>query len=134
MQYNAILVDPFACNVREVVVEKSRLLADVYSLLSHETNPVDCIDFAQLSATESVAVDDSGMLKNLRRWFLFLDRGNPLAGKGLILGNTTGGATCSTKLTARAVAARVVFLESVGAGGFVRVVHRWEKPDGKSTV
>lgn len=88
----AILIDPFACKVEPVEYEADQL--NIYSLLSHASQPVDTFDCVRsdlLHSLDVIYVDDNGLLFDPQRFFVFAGHHQPLAGKGLILGTDENG-------------------------------------------
>jgi hypothetical protein len=84
----AVLIDPYAEEVRDVIYNGN------YKQI-HEHILADCFDVVRLSGYDDVYVDDEGLLKITpeTKFFMLPDYPNPLAGRGLILGNdmaTTG--------------------------------------------
>lgn len=107
----AILIDPFACTVTEVEHDASNY-QHIYTLLSHESMPVDCFTCVysdHLAEGEVIFVDDNGLLKPCDRFFVFADYHQPLAGKGLILGSDEYGDTVAATSDLEAIRARVIF-------------------------
>ena len=107
----AILIDPFACTVTEVEHDASDY-RHIYTLLSHESMPVDCFTCAysdRLQPGEAIYVDDNGLLKPCDRFFVFAGYPDPLAGKGLILGSDEDGETAAATSDLDSIRARIVF-------------------------
>ena len=95
----AILIDPFARTITEV--EHNGDYREIYKLLSHETMPVDCFDCVRLDDGDAIYVDDEGLLKPCKAFFvLHTPHGmnGPYAGKGLVLGSDDEGESASAKM------------------------------------
>ena len=74
----------------------------------------DLFATVDISPTETVFVDDEGLLKNPSHFIMFEGYPQPLAGNGLILGlNRDNGEEVSTKLTVEEVKAQVTFLSKL---------------------
>lgn len=109
----AILIDPFACTVTEVQYEGDDY-KQIYPLISHETMKVDCFTGAypaSLAGYDAVYVDDEGLFKNPQRFFLIPSNGQPLAGKGLVVGANDEGESISAETKLESLKREVVFLE-----------------------
>ena len=109
----AILIDPFACEVREV--DLTGEFEQLYKLLSHETMKVDTFTTVNLGnpGNDAIFVDDEGLLKPCERFFMWNGYPQPLAGKGLILGADDEGETISPYITVAEVRHSVTFIEVV---------------------
>lgn len=81
----AILIDPFTRTVSDV--DTSASLLDMYDLLQ-----VDIITVMRVGAGHAMILDDEGLLKDKASQAYFMLRGldQPLAGRGLILGDKYG--------------------------------------------
>lgn len=110
----AILIDPFACNVSTVLLERSNLQT-YYKALSHESMAVDCFTCAypefMAETNDAVFVDDNGLLKDCTRFFRLQGYHEPLAGKGLIVGADRAGDAVSAKIALGEIMGRVSFYE-----------------------
>jgi hypothetical protein len=107
----AILIDPIRHSVG--MVECTSHYTEIYRLLSDEANglKVDTFTSVRINDRNCLWVDDNGLLKDPRYFFIWRGYQQPLAGRGLIQGITGGGDTVSTDLKAAAVAAMVRFAE-----------------------
>lgn len=116
----AILIDPFACEVKHVDLtgnDNSDDLASYYAALSHEIHPVGCFDVARarlLKGNDAIFIDDNGLLQPRERFFIHVGYHAPLAGKGLIVGATDSGKAISAQTDIKHVRRCVVFLERIG--------------------
>jgi hypothetical protein len=105
----AILIDPFACTVTEVEHDAGNY-REIYRLISHPAHHVDLFTTActhLLPPGDAVFVDDEGLLKGATAHFTF--GGEPLAGKGLILGSDSMGETAAPRITLEQAKAMVEF-------------------------
>lgn len=98
----AILIDPFEQTIKEV--EYSGDWKQICELIGAE-----CFDTARISRTDSIFVDDCGLLNNPTHFFQHQDYHSPLAGKGLILGCDSEGESISPKTTVEEVSRKVTF-------------------------
>ncbi|WP_439398530.1 hypothetical protein ACRQ5Q_14620 [Bradyrhizobium sp. PMVTL-01] len=112
----AILIDPFACEVRELQLPYSDLRS-VYAQLSHETMPVDMAQLVVLSSADDLYVDEDGLTKGCERYFRIAGYQQALAGKGIILGHSNSEADHAAT-TRQWVEERVTFFE-VFVGGIL---------------
>lgn len=111
-----ILIDPFACEIKEVEHDASDF-KHIYSLISHESMPVDCFTIVHLEdAGDAIYVDDEGLLKSCARFFVLAGYHQPLAGKGLILGCDDEGETQSCKAKIEQVRGKIKFAERFPLG------------------
>ena len=101
----AILIDPFTRTVSDVDTDAS--LDEMYSILG-----VDLITVMRVGAGHAMILDDEGLLKDKasQAYFTLLGMGQPLAGKGLILGDNYGENRAAT-LTLDEVKEKVMWLE-----------------------
>lgn len=87
----AILIDPFACEVRELQLPYSDIRS-VHEQLSHETMPVSMAQLVHLPTGDDLYVDEEGLMKPCERFFVLAgidgDIEAHIVGKGLILGHT----------------------------------------------
>jgi hypothetical protein len=106
----AILVDPGTQTFTEV--EHTGDYKNIYTLI--EADPFDIV---RLSEANSMYVDDEGLLREPPpEWFMIVNN-QPLAGKGLILGNNAQGESISTTLTIDEAKALIGF-ERLSFDGF----------------
>lgn len=111
----AILIDPFTETISEVDYDGD--YKSIYRLLSDEKQTVDTFTVVGLSDEETLFVDDNGLLNEPTHFFIWKGYGQPLAGKGLILGVDEEGDSVATKYTLDYVKPRVLWannLELVG--------------------
>jgi hypothetical protein len=109
----AILIDPFACTITEVEYDGDDY-KQIYPLLSHESmkvNTFTCAYPSSLASHDAVYVDDEGLFKNPQRFFLIPSNGQPLAGKGLVIGADDEGESTSAETPLEALKRQVIFLE-----------------------
>jgi hypothetical protein len=126
---NVILIDPFACEVREIQIEAGNLQS-YYDALSHESMAVDIFTTAKpgiLKGLDALFVDDEGLLKNAQRWFVMPTAHQSFAGKGLIVGADSSGDSTDAATDVRLIRAITVFAEP--SGDALRVVQApWTPP------
>src|SRR5882724_4597704 len=125
----AILIDPFTCTVTEV--EHDGELQAIYDLLTHETMQVRTFEAVRpdwLAGRDVVFVDEEGLLKEPDRWFVIYGNGQPLAGKGLVIGADEDGDTTAVETKLAMVRRRVVFLELTDTGLYA-TDKPWVKPE-----
>jgi hypothetical protein len=111
----AILINPFAKTVIEIEHDGSDY-RNIYSA-------IDCACFTviRISRTEVIFVDDEGLIVDKpQAFFSFKGYPQPIAGRGLILGEDGEGECAATKLTLDEVKARVSF-PAVEVAGWTRV-------------
>jgi len=87
--YKAILIDPIAREVSEVLIPSTGTLEAIYKFL-------DCRCFtiaAHLENQDAIFVDDEGLLKDPEHFFVTTHYPQPLAGKALIMGTDDEGET-----------------------------------------
>jgi hypothetical protein len=97
-----ILIDPEAKSVE--AVESEFELVELHKLVGAET-----LDFCHpLGKTETVAVDDNGMSRELTRFFIEGYQW-PIYGRAVIFGRDAGGGTVSTHLSVEEVFDSVTF-------------------------
>lgn len=111
-----ILIDPFTETISEI--EHSQDYKEIYRVLSHEAVKVDCFSVVSLSDTESLFVDDEGLLKDPKYFFMYDGYPQPLAGKGLILGLDQEGDSISTQFTVEDIKKKVSFRNDLRVEGF----------------
>lgn len=109
----AILIDPYAGTVTEVEHDADDC-QHIYKLLSGEPHDVDTMTAAypeDLQPSDAIFVDDNGLLSRdeRRRPFLWEGYGQPLMGRGLIVGSDSNGDTIAPKITLAEAQARVKF-------------------------
>lgn len=130
----AILIDPFACTVEHVEVDKHDSRS-YYPHLSHETMPVDTFTVAYpgvLKSHDALFVDDDGLMKEAQRWFIIATGHQPFAGKGLIVGADSNGGAADAATALDMVRMSVMFgaiMEVRGTKHVVATATPWEKPD-----
>lgn len=109
----AILIDPFACEVKLVEYDGNDH-RNIYPLLSHEVHKVDTFTTAQvdtLKGNDALFVDDNGLLNGPVRWFQIGGGHQPFAGKGLIVGADEDGESASCETSVDLVRMATVFAE-----------------------
>lgn len=97
-----ILIDPFERTVTRVDVAKG--IDAIYKLI--QARPFDCV---RIDERNAIYVDDEGLYVDDQRFFQFRGYHQPLAGRGLILGNDREGESCSCTITLDDVKGRVTF-------------------------
>jgi hypothetical protein len=125
------VVDPFACTVTEA--DHTGDYRHLYTLLSHESMPVDCFTAAyprNLEGRDCVFVDDNGLLKPCDRFFTIEGYLQPLAGKGLILGADEEGDTVSPATPIETIRKRVAFL-AIDGRFLIQTSEPWAPPHPK---
>lgn len=119
----AILIDPFEKTVTEV--EHNGNYRHIYELISHETMPVETYTAVGLNdERDAVFVDDEGLLKDdppCTHFFLWKGYGQPLAGKGLILGCNDEGDSVEPTITLAQARAMVTFRDDIVLDHFWRI-------------
>jgi hypothetical protein len=89
----AILIDPKARSITET--DYNGDYKHIYKLIECEPSPFTMV---QLSARESLFLDDEGLFKGHTDFFMWKGYSHPLCGKGLILGIDYEGESVATKL------------------------------------
>lgn len=107
----AILIDPFDETVTEV--EHNGDYRHIYTLLSHPEHKVDCFTIVQITQGDAIFVDDEGLLKDPKHFFVWKGYPQPLAGKGLILGTNDEGDSVDVVTTVDEVKKRVSFRHDI---------------------
>lgn len=107
----AILIDPFNETVTEV--EHNGDYKHIYALLSHPDHPVDCFTVVRIEYDDAIFVDDEGLLKDPKHFFVLEGYDQPLAGKGLVLGTNVVGESVSPVSTLEDVRKRVSFRHDI---------------------
>jgi hypothetical protein len=87
----AYLIDPYETIVTEV--EYSGEYEDIYELIDCET--FDCVGFKGF--VDTIYIDDEGLYKEDRRFFMVDGYPNPLCGKALVLGTDKDGNSVEPK-------------------------------------
>jgi hypothetical protein len=107
----ALLIDPYQGTITEVDHDASDY-QNIYALLSTEAKPVSTFEAyyagGALPEGDAIFIDEEGRLKGPNTFFLF--DGQPLAGRGLVLGSDEKGDTQACKLTFDECAKRVEFV------------------------
>lgn len=112
----AILIDPFNETVTEV--EHNGDYRHIYELLSHPEHPVDCFTVVGIEHNDAIFVDDEGLLKDPKHFFVWEDYAQPLAGRGLVLGTNDEGDSISPKSKIEDVKKRVSFRHDIRVHDF----------------
>lgn len=100
----AILIDPFACTVTSVTLEPS--LGAYYAALG--CSMIEAATY--INGRHVLYVDEEGLFRRDQRYFLFNGVGQPLAGRGLIVGfSPASGKEKSATLSADEVRSWVTF-------------------------
>ena len=105
----AILIDPYLASVTEV--ETTATLADLYRLIG-------CDTICRLGLAPGLAIylDDNGLRDQPGALFTFLGYDQPLAGRGLVIGED-GPELCGTSVPLEAITGRVVWRPGIEATG-----------------
>lgn len=105
----AILINATKKTIEEVDVPSENTLKTWYSLIG--CNLVTCAFY--INETDSVLVDDEGLLKQPQHFFTYEGFHQPLAGSGLVVGCDEEGETTSVKTTLEEVREKVKFMDIV---------------------
>jgi hypothetical protein len=118
-----ILIDPEHRIVREVQVGK-----DYKEIYKH----IDCSCFTtiQMDSKNTLFLDDEGLLRSPRYFFILTGYHQPLAGKALLLGCTRAGDSTSASWTVKKLAAITSFTELEVEGFDTKVEENVEMPGG----
>ncbi len=98
----AILINPFDQTVTEV--DYSGDYKQIYTLIGADT-----FDCARISSGDGIFVDDNGLLTGPTHFFQHAEYGQPLAGKGLIVGCNAEGDSVDCVATLEETRAKVTF-------------------------
>jgi hypothetical protein len=102
---NAYLIDPFTRTITEV--NHNGDYREIYKLIG-----ADCFDVVYLNrANDCCYIDDEGLYVEDQKFFLYHGFGQPLAGKGLVLGTNDEGDSVSPKITIEEVKKNVVWVD-----------------------
>lgn len=104
----AILIDAENHTITETEVEAHKI-EDISRLLRIGDSPFDCVQWEQGNTSETVYVDDEGLLKEPKHFFCCPGYPQWLAGNGLILGTGSHGESKPSQLTLEEVQRKVVF-------------------------
>lgn len=106
-----ILIDPVAQTVTAVNVPRG--YKNIYPFLSDPPNglSVDRFTVVTLGHNDALYVDDEGLLKDPRYFFLWRGFPQPLAGRGLILGTDSEGESTDAAIDLSTARRSVVFTE-----------------------
>lgn len=105
----AILIDPFAREVREVQIGEG--LQPIYDQIK-----ADCFTVVGLGLGEGLFLDDEGLFRSKQEYFALGGTGTPvLAGRGLILGSDSEGESVDSRLDVERVRALVRWLSAAEA-------------------
>jgi hypothetical protein len=109
----AILIDPFKRTVSEVDWN-----GDYHHI--YQLTDCDTFDVARINAKgDGIFVDDEGLFKEEQAFFVYNGYGNPLAGKGLILGSDREGESVKPHVTLKEVQEKVAFVMPLRVNGEV---------------
>lgn len=107
----AIVINPANKTVTEA--EYHGDFKELYPLLSYADFEVDCFDIVKIDDSETIFVDDNGLINNNgnRHGFFYVKGDYPvmLAGKGVILGTDADGESIATSLTTEQVKQMILF-------------------------
>jgi len=127
----AILIDPFACKVEPVELERDNL-DSYYAALSHESMPVRLFEVAArptFHGRDALFFDEEGKFKAADRWFIMNGLHEPIAGKGLIVGADNHGHSADAQTPLVEIKVRVFFLHRIpGLPGFHETRDPWQPP------
>lgn len=107
----AILIDPFNETVTEV--EHNGDYKNIYKLLSHPEHPVSLFTVVNIEHNDAIFLDDEGLLKDPKHFFVWEGYEQPLAGKGLVLGTNDEGDSISPVSTLNDIRKRVSFRHDI---------------------
>lgn len=86
---------------------------EIYKLLSFEDQTVDCFDIVRIDESETIFVDDNGLINSngARHGFFYVKGKYPvmLAGKGVILATDQDGESIGTELSIDQVKDMILF-------------------------
>lgn len=92
----AIFIDSVNREVKEVDLDpNSNILEQWYDILKVDMVEVGCY----LSEKDSIMVDEEGLLKNTKEFFIYNGAHQPFAGNGLIVGVDSEGETISCEIS-----------------------------------
>jgi len=111
-QLRGYLIDPETKTITEVTHNGD--YKEIYRFIG-----ADCFDCVRIDYRNGVFIDDEGLLNGQRYFFKLRGYPQPLAGKGLILGNDEEGETVSSSLTMDEVKFLVTEFTELSVQGFV---------------
>lgn len=103
----AILIDPFNQTITEVEYDADGSYKQIYDFIGAQ--PFTSIAVTPEFDGDRLFLDDEGLYRDHQRFFSIGDYPNPLAGKGLILGQNRAGEVDEVKTSAVAISADVRF-------------------------
>src|SRR5437879_415732 len=107
MDVKGILIDPTAKSITETTI-KDYDYTKVYPLI--EAGTFDIIAFDD---TNALFIDDEGLFKETKSFFVVQGYAQPVAGKAVLLGNNEDGDTVSTTWNLDAIKAPVSFPDGI---------------------
>ena len=104
----AYLIDPSTQTIEPVTLtRKPTPLAELYQLLGCKL-----VTAVPIDEHDSIYVDDEGLINGpVRQFFGIRGNGQPLAGRGLVLGIDDDGNDASARITLSELRRRIVFIE-----------------------
>jgi hypothetical protein len=109
----ALLIDPIAKTITEV--DHNGDYHQIYEYLSDPANGLKATTFdsVRVDNTNVIYVDDDGLLKDPRYFFMFSHYHQPLAGRGLVLGVSSSGDTIATTLTVKKLSPFITYTDKL---------------------
>lgn len=127
----ALLIDPFACKVTPVGLDRDDLQT-YYAALSHDTMPVHLFEVTRphgLATGDALFFDEEGNFKIAERGFIFHGLHTPIAGKGLIVGSDRRGNSANVETNPFSLSRVVHYLARVpGIPGWHETRDPWQPP------
>jgi len=99
----AFVIDPTAQTITEA--EYHGNYREIYTL-----GGFDCFDLVRLDGENGIFVDDEGLFKSDQDFFGIKGYPQPLAGRGVVLGNNMEGETIAPTVTKEWLEQNIVFL------------------------
>ena len=109
----AYLIDPYECTITQV--EYSGDFEEIYKLI--DCDYFDCVGFNEFRDT--LYVDDEGLYKDNKEFFMIDGYPQPLVGKALVLGTNREGDSIAPKISLTKLKKMVQFIPSI----FIREVN-----------
>jgi hypothetical protein len=103
----AYLIDPYNCSITQV--KYSGDYNDIYNLI--DAKYFDCVGFNEFRDT--LYVDDEGLYKDNKEFFMIEGYPQPLVGKALVLGCDRNGNSIAPKISLTKLRNMVSFIPSI---------------------
>jgi hypothetical protein len=103
----AYLIDPYEHTITEV--EYSGDYTDIYKLI--DASCFDCVGFNKFKDT--LYIDDEGLYKEHKEFFMIEGYPQPLVGKALVLGTNAHGNSIAPKISLTKLKSMVDFIPSI---------------------